>query len=133
MIRDPFDRGVSSLKMMTSTTPVEKVMHADYYFDRGDYQSAVPRWDQRFGAQILYLPFGDVRERPIELLRAVEKYIGLEPFDGYTGVDVPVSSTGTWSTLEITPAIEAHIRQLFAPQYEFLKSRFDSDFLARIA
>jgi hypothetical protein len=133
MIRDPHERAISSLKMMTSTTAADKVMHADYYFDRGDYRSSVPRWDQRFGDQILYLPFGDVRDRPFELLRQVEQHIGLKPYDGYTGVDVPVSSTGAWSTLEITPEIDAHVQQLFAPQYAFLKSRFSEDFIARIA
>lgn len=132
MVRDPFERGVSSLKMMTGSASAETVMHAQYYFDRGDYRSAIPRWDQRFGDQVLYLPFGDVRERPAEVMREVERHIGLRPFDGYEDLDVPVSATGAWSTLEITPAIEDHIRTLFAPQYDYLRTRFTEDFLARI-
>jgi hypothetical protein len=133
LIRDPYERGVSSLRMMTSERPAEKVMHEQYYFDRGDYQSSIPRWDQRFGDRVLYLPFGDVRDRPMEVLRAVEKHIGISPFDGYVDTETPVSSTAAWSTLEITPEIEAHIHKLFGPQYDFLKTRFSEDFLARIA
>jgi hypothetical protein len=133
MIRDPFERGVSSLRMMTSKRPAEKVMHEKYYFDRGDYQSSIPRWDHRYGDRVLYLPFGDVRDRPMEVLRAVEKHIGVSAFDGYTDIETPVSSTTKWSTLEITSEIEAHIRQLFAPQYDYLKTRFSPDFLSRIS
>jgi hypothetical protein len=132
LIRDPIARGVSSLKMMTSEKPASQVLKADYYFDRGDYRSAVPRWDDAYGDRVLYIPFGDVRERPLEVLRRVEQHIGVSAYDGYVNMERPVSSTER-STLEITDEIAAEIHRLFDPQYDFLKSRFGDDFVARIA
>lgn len=131
-VRDPIARGISSLKMMTREKSPEEVVRTDYYFDHGDYQSAVPRWDRLYGDRVLYIPFADVRERPRDVLRTVEQHIGVGPYDGYTESDRPISSTD-WSTVEITDEILARIHKLFDPQYAFLKSRFGDDFVARIS
>lgn len=130
-VRDPIARGISSLKMMTREKSAEEILKVNYYFSHGDYMSAVPRWDRLFGDRVLYIPFADVRERPLDVLRTVEQHIGVGPHKGYTDLNQPISNT-SWSTLEITDEIVAEIHRLFDPQYAFLKSRFGDDFMARI-
>ena len=134
MIRDPLARGLSSLRYGTRNgQSPERVFSSRRFFARGDYRSNIPRWESHFApSQILYLPFGDVKARPLELLRQVEQHIGVAPFDGYRATDEAVNvSAGI--ELVITEELARKVATVFAGQREFLEQRFGSDFVARIS
>ena len=137
MIRDPYARAMSSLRMLLERdrrrkrTPAELAAQP-VFVKKGDYASNIPAWEAAFDpAQILYIPFGRVKSDPLGVLRDVEAYLGLEPFDQYPMVTEKVNATGKKKVV-IPGEVSDHIRTMTEPQYPFLAERFGEAFLSAI-
>ncbi|QHQ34764.1 sulfotransferase family protein [Algicella marina] len=132
-VREPVARMVSALSMGIGMKPDLSQKHrvkADLFQSRGDYLSNVPIWDDVFGDNVLYIPFGDIGSNPRETIRRIEDFIGLEAFDGYADLDRKRNShTGK---VEVAPETISLIEEFAAPQRDFLQKRFGVDFCARI-
>ncbi|MGR3762461.1 sulfotransferase family protein (plasmid) [Roseobacteraceae bacterium NS-SX3] len=133
IIRDPFDRAVSSLRMMAGRPGKnpELILGDAGYWARGDYASNVTRWDKYFGGNILYIPFGDIRKNPSSVIKDVEAHVGLSSFSGYTRIDRQVNSSASKDFL-VTDGMKDVIRQRVQDQYDFIERRFGKDFVSRI-
>lgn len=137
MVRDPYERAMSSLRMLMGRDPKRKRTPEDYarnpvYVRKGDYANNIPVWEAAFNAgQILYIPFGRVKSDPLGVLREVEAHLGLEPFDNYLAITDKVNATGK-KKLAIHEDVSDQIRSMTEPQYPFLAERFGEDFLTAI-
>lgn len=133
IVRDPVERVLSTLRLTITkhgNPDLRAVVESSSIRTRGDYAGNIPAWDAAFPAgQMLYLPFGRIRTDPSSVMRAVEKHVGLAPFDGYSLLDARVNST---QKTEIDGEVLRRARELCAPQYEFLERRFDQSFLNEI-
>lgn len=132
LIRDPYDRALSSLRMQRETDlRLEDVIKTVEFLSRGQYNQNIPRWDEVYGDQILYLPFGDIRTNPEVLMRKIENHIGLEPLETYNRLHAPVNSTQDRNAL-ISEEIKKDLKTITEPQYAFLERRFGKEFFDRI-
>ena len=134
MIRDPVERGLSALRYGTRNgQSPERVFASKRFLARGDYRANIPRWESHFDpGQILYLPFGDVKVRPLDILRKVESHIGITAFDGYRHAEAAVNTSGSIEAT-ISDELAQKVAKVFAGQREFLERRFGGDFVARIS
>ena len=130
LIRDPADRAVSSLKMALSQNPElpqVQFCRSKRFISRGDYQNNITHWESCFDAEdILYIPYGRIRSRPSDVLKAVECFLGIANFQGYTNPSQPIRR-GKQSGLD-QAALDIIFREA-AVQRQFLENRFGSDFL----
>ena len=140
LIRDPTDRALSCLRMISQRTDfdladpeemktiVRRCLKSKSFYRRGDFRSHIPLWDRHFGEQVLYLPFGRIRSDPEGVFRRIEAFLGISRFDGY-----PVLGERVHATRQSRPVAD-EVRQRFAelnrPQYAFLEERFSADFVA---
>ncbi len=142
LIRDPYDRALSSYRMalqrrrvdVTNPAAVDAAAHQWLGLRgkaQGNYAGFIPRWDAYTteGVNILYLPFGDVKSDPSGVLDRVEAYLGLSP-----GPRTARSETAKHPTLPApVPAwLEDRLRTDMAPHRAFLEKRFSADFVSRI-
>jgi hypothetical protein len=133
MIRDPVDRAKSSLRMILengSTHPADQIVGDPSFQIRGDYRQNIPAWETVFDqSQILYIPFGKVKSHPEQIMREVEKFLGLPIFNNYPSLAQPkhVSSKQALDTAAVEMA-----RAYSEPQYAFLQERFGEEFVANI-
>ncbi|MBE9197245.1 sulfotransferase [Synechocystis sp. LEGE 06083] len=96
--------------------------------DRADYSTYVPRWDS-LKDKILYLPFGDIRNSPKEVLSTVSSFIGVsEDFD-FTGSEERIHKG---SGLKMPKEVRDHLAENMNKQYQFLEKRFGKSFLSKI-
>ncbi|MHA3915318.1 sulfotransferase family protein [Halovulum sp. GXIMD14793] len=138
IIRDPMERMKSQVRMnvgrrLMQNPPKEIIWRWEgrnpVVHNRGNYAEYIPRWDATFGRdQLLFLPFGLIRENPERLLRMVEQFLGLPP-GKYQGMDRRVHRSGKRDLPEET--LE-QLRIGAEPQEAFLKSYFDKEFLSLI-
>jgi hypothetical protein len=131
IIRDPVSRALSSMRMRlergrSKQESLLKVLEKRAFLARGDYRLNIPLWDEAFGSQMVYLPFGWIKSHPDRLLRAIESAIGVSEFSGYPKITEVMHPT---KKAVIDPAIEGALRKTLAPQYSFLEERFGIDFL----
>ena len=142
LIRDPVERALSCLRMvgerwvvdMNDPQAVAKLADsclANKPFQRrGDFRSNIPLWDRHFGDKVLYLPFGQIRTEPEQVLRQVEAAIGVRPFDGYPSLHEPVHVTS--KRAPIPEEVRRRFADANAEQYDFLKRRFAPEFLDQL-
>lgn len=137
IIRHPVDRAISQLKMNLTRARRKPASVEDWLkeiqdpvlTDRGDYQTYVPRWNARFGAErMLYLPFGMIARDPLGFLRRVETFLGLSPFD-YRDVGKKVFASD--NALVVPDKARAALRARLEPQFGFLDQTFGTDFTAQ--
>ena len=132
-VRDPLSQFISGFGLWArkprraKRTPAEVL--DDLFFAKGDYRRNIPLWDAAYGAQIYYLPFGQIKTDPTSVLRRIEARLGLEPFDGYPTVSEHVTGS---SKVEIEPAIMARLEEAAEPQRRYLIERFGEEFVAAI-
>jgi hypothetical protein len=131
IIRDPVARALSSMRMRlergrSKDQRLLKLLEDRAFLARGDYRLNIPRWDEIFGTQVLYVPFGWIKSHPDRLLRAVESAIGVSEFRGYAKITEVMNPT---RKVAIPQAVEGALRETLAPQYSFLEERFGIDFL----
>jgi hypothetical protein len=134
MIRDPFDRMMSSLRMtmqrggIADSAAVEGLLEDRIFQARGDYARNIPLWESMFGPRsILYVPFSKIRSAPESVMRLVEDHLGIGRFDGYPRLRQVVHPTDK-AGLRISDRAVARIREIVAPQYPFLREKFGNDF-----
>ncbi|MBL0373213.1 sulfotransferase [Rhizobium sp. KVB221] len=134
IVREPLARALSQIRMWAETKKVTPATEQDWqvFIDhltkvtRGNYMKSIPMWNTKAGKhRILYLPFSDVRDRPQELLGAVEDFIGASHYDGYKEIDEQVHTTKKIAIPEwVTKKVEADIQ----PQRRFLINTFGNEF-----
>lgn len=138
IIRHPVDRAVSQLKMnlvrahRRPKTLEEWLAEVEdpVLMDRGDYMTYVPRWNAHFGPdRLLYLPFGMIAEDPLRLLRQVEAFLELRPFD-YRDIGRKVFASD--SAIAVPDEARARLREKLEPQFDFLQRQFGGEFAARL-
>jgi len=133
MIRNPFNRAISQLKM-NLTRRGEEGGTDDFWLaaakdpvivQRGDYETYVPRWESIFPKlNILYLPYGDVINDPSGLLRKTEKFLGISNHH-YKETEKRVNET---KEAYVPQVAVNYLKQLLAPQSEFLIKHFGEAF-----
>ncbi|MEX2517945.1 MAG: sulfotransferase [Paracoccaceae bacterium] len=140
LIRDPTDRALSNFRMQLSRSEVNTAdsqeverFARDWFaarrFFASDYAVFIPRWDARCPKErLLYLPFGAVRAAPREILREVEVFLGLTPFEAYGAETAVHRSKSVTPPSWLAPRLEAEL----APHRAFLERRFPADFVAAL-
>jgi hypothetical protein len=139
IVRSPLDRELSQLRMWAThpglglALPVTEQEWTERYrlmverAPRGGYTTGLPVWEEAF-SRVLPLAYGDVRERPEELIATVERHIGVSHYDGHRGLRERVHVSGR---AEIPESVVAAARDRVVHEEQFLQARFDADFLAR--
>lgn len=130
LIREPFDRALSSLRMAASShrdlSQVEFVK-SEAFQSRGDYKQNVDRWDAAVRMdRILYVPFGKIYSNPRSVISEVERFLGLPAFNGYKHLREKVYET---SPVDIDSDAEQIVRAQTAVQKDYLISRFGQEFV----
>lgn len=147
IIRDPIKRAASQLKMnmirngdfgkavdnkKKVVTDIELFYkNLEHYSikDRGDYETYIPRWDSKLKNNIIYIPFSEISENPIDVLQKVFQHIGVE-MDGYSGQPAKIVHKG--GSFKMPHEIMSALEEKLQSQYDFLKQRFGSDFVDKI-
>jgi Sulfotransferase family len=133
LIREPVSRALSQLRMNISRQVRGAMTEADWLamadqwdiYNRGDYQSYVPRWKAHFAAgDILFLPYGRLAQDPVGLMREVEAFLGVAPHD-YPRIAERVHATGR---IEVPKTIVRRLEERLGGQADFLVSEFGADF-----
>jgi hypothetical protein len=144
IIRDPVKRTWSQLKMnmvrngdYSKAVKNNKVVDIDLFYnnirhesilDRGNYSKYVPNWDQ-FTDRVKYIPFGDIKERPKDLLKEVCGFINVS-----TEVDFSSASTQVHkgSGMKIPQSVHDMLSEVLEEQTTFITERFGKDFYSKI-
>ncbi|RYU57749.1 sulfotransferase [Methylolobus aquaticus] len=136
LIRDPVDRALSQIRMTIQRSktfvPAEpkawdRVANSAAVHNRGNYAEYIPLWIDTLGKDnVLFLPFGDIVRRPLELLRRVEQFLGCEEVRRYSGMTSKVHKTGN---IEIPLTVVNRIEETMRGQRQFLESHFGREFL----
>jgi hypothetical protein len=136
IVRDPVERALSQLRMNVErkggAQPSEDqllrmVDHPDID-NRGDYQTYIPRWRQVFAPdRLLMLPYGDIRNDPLGLLRRIEQFIGVAEFSDYD-LQGKVHETRKFP---MPASVTDKLRSRYASQYAFLNAELGPEFVAR--
>lgn len=142
LIREPVARALSGFRMrlqywkIDPTDPAEVDSFARAWMEKrsyiaSDYADFIPRWDARLeeGRNLFYAPFGAIRSKPAEVLRDVERFLGVGPFDDYRAPDRKRNSTDDvvppdWLASALAEDLERHTA--------FLKERFPPEFVAAL-
>ena len=97
--------------------------------ERGDYAAYIPRWQAEVGERLLVLPYGRIAAEPDALLAEVEAFLNLPPWEyRNTGLRVFPTPEG----IDVPAAAVSALREVLAPQYDYLRSAFGSGFLDAI-
>jgi Sulfotransferase family len=128
LIRDPFDRMVSSMRMSAAmgVTDFEQLLKSELFVSRGDYAAHIPAWERVFGNQIKYVPFGAIRENPLETLQAIEDFIGVTRFDGYSEAS---EAKNVGKKVEFPEGLLKAVAKMTESQYQFLEAKFGTEFV----
>lgn len=135
-IRDPAERVLSSLKGIISkdengASLAEtwiKGAQQKWVNIRSDYLNTITRLDDFFGDRVLYLPFREIKDDPLSLLRQVERHCGL-PKGNYIDAGLPKHTS---PRIDTPKAAASTIRDMLTDQYSFLEKRFSRSFLEKI-
>ncbi|WP_425090447.1 sulfotransferase [Tropicimonas sp. S265A] len=137
ILRDPAARAASQLRMNLSRRKITPTTHADWMrhardpviANRGDYQTYIPRWRAHINPdKLLFLAYGDIRDRPAEVMRRVEAFAGL-------GREDPESLGQVFhkgAEMDIPEEVHAYFTDAFSDQRRFLEDTFGPDFATRL-
>ncbi len=94
---------------------------------RGDYMSAIKRWETHYRGQILYLFFDDILENPVDALGSVCDFLGLDsgPINRAAGHATRVNDV---PEDDIPGEVRGALEEYYAPQAAFLSERFGRSF-----
>lgn len=138
IIRHPVDRIISQLKMNLTRAGRRPKSVEDWMveiedpvlYDRGDYQTYVPRWTERFDEErLLIMPFGAISATPAKFLRMVEAHFELEPFS-YRNMKKKVFAAN--DALSCPDEVRAELRRRLEPQFQYLQETFPEEFVNQI-
>lgn len=137
LIRDPVTRAMSQLRMNVTRKQTDQKLSNDEWsamakrpeiVNRGDYRSYVPRWKSHFADEdILFLPYGRIKNDPEGLLREVEVFLNLEPHV-YPRMNERIHQT---EKVKVPKIVKEIIEPLMSEQVEFIKTEFGEDFASR--
>lgn len=145
IIRDPVERAWSQLKMnmvrngdyKKAVGITKRITNIDIFHrniehysitDRANYKEYVPNWDV-LEDRILYLPFGDIKAEPNNVLSRVSNFIGVSNDFDFTGADEKVHKG---SGLKAPEIVKSHLQEVMKEQYQFLEERFGKTFVNSI-
>jgi len=135
IIRDPLDRAISSFRMKLFRENPTDFNHAynqwkETGFKRGNYLKYLPYWDKFvMPKNILYLPYGEIRNNPGELIHEIESFTGAKHYDKYDQIRKKVFET---KKIKIPSDLIEDLKIALEPQYIYLKKRFNDEFLSAI-
>lgn len=133
IIRDPVERALSQIAMNVRRAGAAPLAHCDWIalaeaadvVDRGNYIRNVSNWDACIGTdRICYISFKRIELEPLTVLRELELFCGLPPFH-YPNASRKVFPRGN---VEIPDFVKDHLRDLLAPQIDFIRKRFGENF-----
>lgn len=134
IIRDPYDRMLSSLRMtihrraLDDASRMLSLLDDPLFLSRGDYLNNIPRWESVFDkTQIFYIPFGHIKNRPAQIMSAVENHLKLLNFTNYRFLERQIHATAK-SAEGLPSVVKEKIRRLVEPQREFLVEHFGQEF-----
>ena len=106
---------------------METIISEKLFVARCNYLYDVQCWDEEFGEQVLYIPFGHIKSQPDDVMRRVENHLGIPVFGSYERLGQQIHTTNKEVT--IPRDIVARLEEIVKPQYGFLEQRFGSSFL----
>lgn len=135
IIRDPVKRAESQIKMEISRRNLD-VKDIDWdsflgkfnFNNRGDYKKYIPMWSECSDSDILYLPYGDIKNNSKEFMERIEDHLHIESFS-YSGLNDRVHET---KKVELPEFITSMLFDNFSHQSSYLKNKFGEDFMERI-
>lgn len=136
LIRSPLERALSQLTMDIARkgaplTKDEWVKRATMpvLFVRGDYKLNVPLWSAHFDKdRLLFLAFQRIANDPHGVLKQVEKFAGLAPFEGYTKAEKIIHQS---EPIAFPKYVVDIIREKTFVQDQFLNDYFGPEFLSK--
>ena len=137
LIRDPLGRMISGLKMRAARKARPPQTEAEWRnlasgkttFNRGNYSSCIPRWKKYFsGDEILFLPFGRIAREPLDLLRDIEDFLGIDN-NVYKRATERIHVS---KNIEVPGFIVDFLRDEATEQREYLIGEFGEDFVRLI-
>lgn len=142
IIRHPLDRELSQLRMAAARAARTLGKEAETEEEwmrifnsmvakrrRGSYSSGIPLWQSAFSEKnFLALPFGDVRETPLTLMKRVEDFLEIPNFGLYRRLSKPRHTT---KKAAIPQAVIDRAAERIAAEATFLKLHFGEEFYAR--
>ena len=135
IIRDPLDRAVSSLRMRLdreNSSDFDQTYHnwKETGFKRGDYLKYLPSWDKLVNPKnILYLPYGKIKNNPSELIYEIESFTNAEHYNKYNHISKKVFQT---KKIDLPLELIEDLKSALEPQYGYLEERFNNQFLSEI-
>jgi hypothetical protein len=137
MIRDPHARLHSQVRMrierrgITDFGEIHPLLGDAGFLSRGDYATNIPRWEAVFGESILFIPFGDIKTRPADVMSRIEKHLNIPPYGDYPLLNEAVHPTA--KPVQAFPEDLLEKMQTIAePQKAFLTDHFGADFARSI-
>jgi hypothetical protein len=133
IVREPHERNMSQVKMAAARSKRDTFSDNDWNTfldkmvvrDRGNYARNLPLWQKHVPAeQLLILPFSEVRNNPVGLLRTIEGFIGAQPHE-YQAAEEQVHKT---KPVTVPQWVSDKVRELSAAQKDYLISTFGAEF-----
>jgi Sulfotransferase family len=119
---------------ITRSPPLTRAQWEQFVADpemalRGDYPRDIGNWLSRYPEEkLLFIPYREIASEPLNVLRQVEKHIGVGAFN-YSNVNERVFEG---DNILLPPFVTEMIQQQFQPQRDFLEQTFGKDFVRRI-
>ncbi len=136
IIRNPVDRALSQIRMNMERRSIPKPNEEQWkeaieswdVENRGDFKSYVPQWEAMFApGDILFLNYLGLKSDPQATIRTVERFLGIEKYEGYADPNKVVHKT---TKISIPDFVMKRLEEKFRPQTEFILERFGKDFIA---
>ncbi len=133
MVRDPVERAASQMKMnirRSGKTPLNRqdwveLLERPEIEERARYSEYVPRWASHFGPERLaFFPFQRIPSEPEFLLRDIEEFVGLTPFEYKTANRAVHQGLDIGFPAEIVDLLE----EKFKYETEFVRDYFGDEF-----
>jgi hypothetical protein len=141
IVRRPLDRELSQLRMWRTKkdsgvpepqTEAEWMHLYDVMLareTRGAYSRGIPLWLKYFSEKNFFaMPFADVRERPLMLMKEVEDFLEIPNFGLYRMLNKQIHKS---KEAVIPQSVIDRASERVAKENEFLKSHFGREFYAR--
>jgi hypothetical protein len=135
-IRHPVDRAISQIKMNAERKELEnlnddklwfELAREDVIYQRADYKIYIPRWLSVFKEKsILFIPFGDIKNRPRKVLDSIENHLFISKFERYPSLNDKVYAT---KSFKVPDTIYSYLQERMHDQIVFLENFFGKDFL----
>lgn len=137
IVRDPVKRALSQIRMNISRSKqdIDKLSVEGWMentkeralYNRAQYSEYLPRWEKYF-SNILYVPYQQVAKKPQRVMSDIFQHIGVNDMK----MEGLKNKVHVGQSAKVPKEIVAYFEQAFAEEQVYLKSKFDSKFLASI-